>query len=82
MTLYTVQWREPGYGNNDWVIERNLFQDEQRALNIAYNMAYNRWNIDTFSKNDIREYSSGIVLFSKNKIIAEYIIVEFYFNDL
>lgn len=81
MKLYTIQWREPGYGSPNWVIERNLFQEEQRAYNIALAMADNRWNLSAFGENEIKYYREGVALFRDNELLAEYYLIEFDFND-
>ena len=80
MKLYAIQWREPSYGQPNWVIEHDLFQNKQRAFERINVMISNRWKLDAFNNGEIKTFESGIVLFSSETIIAEYSVIEFDLN--
>ena len=48
MKLYAIQWREPSYGQPNWVIEYDLFPNKQRAFERINVMISNRWKLDAF----------------------------------
>lgn len=82
MRLYTVCWREPGFGIDIWTLERRLLQDEQQAWNWAYDIAQNHWHLPSFPADCIQETSGGIRLYEKNKrgqykTVGEYLVIEF-----
>ena len=80
MKLYAIQWREPSYGQPNFVIERDLFPNKQRAFERINKMVSSRWKLDAFEKGEIKTYDGEIVLFSSETIIAEYSVIEFDFN--
>lgn len=82
MKLYGIKWREPSYGQSDWIIEHDLYPNKQRAFERINTMISYRWRLDEFGNEEIKTYHNGIVLFSSETALAEYDIIEFDFNDI
>ena len=67
MRLFAIQYREPAYGQDRFVLMRNVYEDEQRAWNVAENILSNHFHIESYEENDrykIGYYHDSIVLFS------------------
>ena len=77
MMVYGVMWREPGYGQDLWIIERRLFEDRDSAFRFAYNIANNHWHLESFSPEDYGEYRDHIALFRDGRTLAEYHVLDF-----
>lgn len=82
MKLYGIKWREPSYGQPDWLIEHDLYSNKQRAFERINTMVSNRWKLDAFDNEEIKTFDNGMVLFSSETVLAEYDIIEFVFNDI